>query len=451
MAVAQALLPVDAQPVQLAGAQCRDLGARAELAQRIGHPDPVAAEHAAAAGRACALAEADRVVDVLHSVAVVGHRDAASPELDPHPLRVGVERVIDELADHVVRLVVRHALGEDHVRDGRRFAAVFGFAIDRQDRGGQNGPMPQLALFEGSHVPRTAAREALGRGALGEACAHLAQMSGATEEGADAARLERISSALRAASADPLAALHAGFASALAIVEPRGFLAAEEWFRLYAQRIAHELAADPARRFRGWLGLHFAFAAGEPEAVRDSARRIVEVVPPGPAWVEASRLAFAAGDSTRAREWLHAACLDSAIELAPERPVLERSSVFALDAAPALPPLPATVEDLFAGVRDFDGLPGPRTRWVAVVGEIDRVLAPADPGGAEPLQDPAPSKDPARAFLAALRAARRSRERDGARSPDRCSDRELRARRRMQRIAPALLERYLRGLGGALL
>jgi len=46
----------------------------------------------------------------------------------------------------------------------------------------------QLALFEGSHVPRTAAREALWRGDLGEARAHLAPMSGATEEGADAAR-----------------------------------------------------------------------------------------------------------------------------------------------------------------------------------------------------------------------------------------------------------------------
>ena len=91
--------------------------------------------------------------------------------------------------------------------------------------------MPQLALFEGSHVPRTAAREALRRGELGEARAHLAPMARATEEGADAVRLDRITAALRAPSADPLAALHAGFASALAIGAPRGFLSAEEWFR----------------------------------------------------------------------------------------------------------------------------------------------------------------------------------------------------------------------------
>jgi hypothetical protein len=59
-------------------------------------------------------------------------------------------------------------------------------------------------------------------------------------------------------------------------------------------------------------------------------------------------------------------------------------------------------------------------------------------------------RDTARAFLEALRAARCSRERDGARGPERCSDRELRARRRMQRLAPALLTRYMRGLAGAL-
>jgi hypothetical protein len=60
-------------------------------------------------------------------------------------------------------------------------------------------------------------------------------------------------------------------------------------------------------------------------------------------------------------------------------------------------------------------------------------------------------RDAAHAFLAALRAARRSRERDRARGPERCSDRELRARRRMQRLAPALLARYVAGLGASLL
>jgi hypothetical protein len=62
----------------------------------------------------------------------------------------------------------------------------------------------------------------------------------------------------------------------------------------------------------------------------------------------------------------------------------------------------------------------------------------------------APDGDAARAFLAALRAARRSRERDRVRDAEHCSDRELRARRRMQSLAPALLTRYLRGLAASL-
>lgn len=310
--------------------------------------------------------------------------------------------------------------------------------------------MAQLALFEGSHVPRTAAREALRRGALDEARERLALMAAATEEGADAARLERIAAALRAPSADPLAALHAGFVSALALREPRGFLSAEEWFRVYARRISHALAAEPAPCFRGWLAPHFAWVAGEFEAAEHAAQCLVDTAPPGPAWIEAARVAFELGQAGKARAWLHAACLGSAIELVPDPPALEPCGVSALDAAPALPPLPAAVEDLFAAVRELEHLPGPRTRWVAVVGEIDRALAPAEPVDAESAPDPASEADPARAFLAALRAARRSRERDGARDPSRCSDRELRARRRMQRIAPALLERYLRGLSSVL-
>jgi len=315
--------------------------------------------------------------------------------------------------------------------------------------------MSQLALFEGSHLPRTAAREALSRGELSEAREHLARQADAAEEAADAVRLERIASALRATSGDPVETLHTAFASAFATGEPRGFLSADEWFRLYAQRMAHALDAEPARRFRGWLGAHFAFAAAEGEAALRAAERIVEGVPPGPAWIEAARVEFALGQAASARAWLHAACLDSPIELAAEPPALERCGVPALDAAPPLLPLPAPVEDLFEAVRalDLDDLSGRRTRWVAVVGEIDRVLAPVDPVDAEPDERPGPEGDgdAARAFLAALRAARRSRERDGTRGPDRCSDRELRARRRMQRLAPALLERYLRGLGGSLL
>jgi hypothetical protein len=315
--------------------------------------------------------------------------------------------------------------------------------------------MEQLALFEGSHLPRTAAREALSRGNLGEARAQLERLKGAREEAADAARLERILSTLGAASEDPAPTVHDAFASALARVEPRGFLSDGEWFDLYAQRVASALDAEPGKCFRGWLGAHFAFASGDRDGAWRAATRIVESEPPGPAWAEAARLAFELGEASKGGEWIHAACLESPFELAAAPPGLERCGVPALDASPSLPTFPAPVEDLFEEARALRDLPGPWTRWVAVLGEIDRVLAPQRPGEAEPADATAEGNDPhegdePRAFLAALRAARRSRERDRPRGPERCSDRELRARRRMQRLAPSLLARYLQGLRAAL-
>jgi hypothetical protein len=309
----------------------------------------------------------------------------------------------------------------------------------------------QLALFEGPHLPRNAARQALSRGALDEACAELARRGGAVEEAADAARLERIRSALRTAGGDAAAAVHEAFASALAGPEPAGFLADAEWFALYAQRLAGALDAEPGRGFRGWLGAHFAFAAGDRDATRRAASRIVESLAPGPAWIEAARLAYDFGDAAGASGWIHAACLDSPDALAAAAPALQPCDLPALDAAPRLPPLPPAVEDLFDAVRALEDLPGPMSRWVAVVGEIDRVLVPRGPDEAEPIDGASASvADPARAFLAALRAARRSRERDRPRGPEHCSDRELRARRRMQRLAAPLLARYLESLRGAL-
>lgn len=315
--------------------------------------------------------------------------------------------------------------------------------------------MAQLALFEGSHLPRTAAREALSRGDLDGAHAQLERLANATEEAVDAARLGRITSTLRAASGNPVEIVHDAFASALDRAEPRGFLSDAEWFGLYAQRVAGALDAEPGRRFRSWLGAHFAFAAGDREGARRSAMRIVESPAPGPTWIEAARLAFELGKAGIAGEWIHAACLGSPIELAETPPPLEPCGVPALNAAPPLPPLPAPVQDLFDTARSLEGLAGPWTRWVAVVGEIDRVLAPRSQGEGEPADAGVHGADPqgedeARAFLAALRAARRSRERDRPRGPERCSDRELRARRRMQRLAPDLLARYVRGLSEAL-
>jgi hypothetical protein len=310
--------------------------------------------------------------------------------------------------------------------------------------------MAQLALFEGPHLPRSAAREALSQGDLVEAYAQLERLAGATEEAVDAARLERIISTLGAASEDPVGTVHDAFASALAKLEPRGFLTDREWFALYAQHVANALDAEPVSCFRGWLGAHFAFAAGNLDGARRAATRIVESQPPGPEWIEAARLAFELGEASKAGEWIHAACLESPIELAAAPPALERCGVPALDAAPSLQSLPAPVEDLFEAALALEGLPGPWTRWVAVLGEIDRVLAPRNPGEGGKAEGTVHEGDAARAFLAALRAARRSRERDHPRAPERCSDRELRARRRMQRLAPALLARYLQGLSGAL-
>lgn len=316
--------------------------------------------------------------------------------------------------------------------------------------------MSQLALFEGPHLPRTAAREALTRGELGEASAQLARLGAATVEAADAARLERIRSALAATGEDAVRAVHRAFASAFGATEPEGFLSDGEWFRVHARQLARALEAEPALPHRGWLGAHFAWAAGDADLARRASRRIVERAPPGPAWIEAARIALDLGEGASACAWIHAACLDSPVDLTGEPAVLERCGVPALDSAPALPRLPAPIEDLFDAARTQGELPGPRARWVTVLGEIDRVLVPAeqvteaDPDAGSPERG-ADAGHPARAFLAALRAARRSRERDGARAPDRCSDRELRARQRMQRLAPALLARYLRGLRGSLL
>jgi len=301
--------------------------------------------------------------------------------------------------------------------------------------------MSQLALFEGSHIPRTAAREALSRGDFSEASRNL-RLAAAPADDADANRLRRIDSALQATDRDP-SSVHAAFASALESPEPCGFLMADEWFRLYAQRISAALDAEPERCFRGWLGAHFKFATNPTDEVRSLAVRLVATQPPGRTWIEAARFEFRFGDEARAQSWIHAACLGSATDLTHAAPVLELSGVPALDASPSLPALPAAVEDLFDLVRVLDGLPDRSTRWVAVVGEIDRLLAPF--GGVETeTSDPAaPGGDLVHVFLAALRAARRSRERDTNRGPERCSDRELRARKRMRSVSPVLLDRYL--------
>ena len=112
--------------------------------------------------------------------------------------------------------------------------------------------MAQLALFEGSHLPRTAAREALARGDLGCALRRLEATGRGTEEAVDAARLDRIETALQGGGDEPVGLLHDAFVSGLAEGGPGGFLSDGEWFALYARHVAQALDAEPDRLFRGW-------------------------------------------------------------------------------------------------------------------------------------------------------------------------------------------------------
>jgi hypothetical protein len=308
--------------------------------------------------------------------------------------------------------------------------------------------MSQLTLFEGSHIPRNAAREALERGDLDEARAQFGLLGDGGPEALDAARIGRVLSGLGAAQEDPIAAIHGAFSSAFSADEARGVLADAEWFVVYARRVGAALGIDPGRRFRGWLGPDFDFAAGEEEAALRNARQIVEKLPSGSEWICASRVEFALGSPESARRWIQSACLDASTQLDPSPPALESTGVPALDAAPPLPPLPDPIQSLFEAVEEFEGLPGSRAPWVVVMGEIDRVFGPIEEG---PETTSAREAHPALEFLAALRAARSSRERDGGRRSDRCSDRELRSRKRMQRLAPGLFEHYMQSLGGSLL
>jgi hypothetical protein len=310
----------------------------------------------------------------------------------------------------------------------------------------------QLDLFTGGHIPLTAARQAIARGDLLGAAGQLSR-SPRTEEAEDGRRLEGVARALHdpIVAADP-AAVHARFEAALAPAHDtkREGLGAREWQSLYAAALARALGST-SRTFRGWLGLHFAWVGGDARAAVDPASALVSTMPPGPAWLEAARIAFVSKQRDAGREWLAQACLASDAELAPTPPELAPCGVAVLDRLPALPELPARVLELFVAVRGLDLAP-PLTRWVAVLGEMEGELGPRLGSEGGPLDDPDERGDTEHVdgpteFVAALRAARRSRARDRSRGSDQCSDRELRARRRMQRIAPTLLPRYLATLG----
>ena len=68
--------------------------------------------------------------------------------------------------------------------------------------------MSQLSLFEGPHIPCTAAREALRRGELGEARAQLGLLGDDGPEAVDAVRIERVLSGLSAGHENSVASVH---------------------------------------------------------------------------------------------------------------------------------------------------------------------------------------------------------------------------------------------------
>lgn len=242
--------------------------------------------------------------------------------------------------------------------------------------------------------------------------------------------------------------VHAAFAAAFEKAErtARDPIPPAEWFRSYAAHLAQALAPEPARRFRGWCGLHFEVAAGRTEAALGAAHALVSSAPVAWAWLEAARAAHAAGDSAQARRWVLMA-RPQREALAPDPPRLTPAWGPELDAGGfALPGLPAGAEELWKDALDLE-LPEPACAWVPAIGLIDGIFALAElrspevarAGGLD-TQRPEAAEPPAHAFLRALVAAREARAR-GTRSGPGCGAAELNARAEMKRIAPLLFER----------
>jgi hypothetical protein len=320
----------------------------------------------------------------------------------------------------------------------------------------------QLELFQGEHLPIFRARAALAEGNLRGAHEALGGASAGPEMARAAQRLARLERLLLRRS-DSLAvtpdAVHAAFEEALeAKGEPSGDpIGAAGWFRLYAANMADALAAAPAHRFRGWCAMHFALAAGKPDAALAAAERMIPQ--PGESgdgwtWLEAARAAHAGSRNQDGNRWAMVACLTAREALDPAPPRLDPTGLHALDAPELdLPELPRALEELWAAASDL-GLPEPACAWVPALGVLEGVFEQTslrssgvtqstgfDLDAAAPADEPAP-----RAFLRALVAARDARGM-GTGQPGRCGELELRARAAMKRAAPPLFERYLAGLG----
>ncbi len=318
----------------------------------------------------------------------------------------------------------------------------------------------QLELFQGAHLPLFRARAALEEGDFRHAHEELGNAAAVADAAQTADRLARLEALLLGPGeppGPPPDRIHAIFEQAFATAPhpTRDPIGAPLWFRLYAAHMAAALAPTPARRFRGWCGVHFELAAGRLRAALAGAERLIsQPAPAGWAWLEAARAAYANGDAVQAKRWTLAACLSSHEALDPAPPRLaptERSELEAPEAA--LPALPSTVEDLWTEAFVLD-LSEPVCRWVPSLGVLDGIFLAADLRSAEvtqaaafDLDRPAPPDEPSsRSFLRELVAAREASARE-TRAPGRCGSLELHARAAMKRASPALFEHYLAALG----
>jgi hypothetical protein len=314
----------------------------------------------------------------------------------------------------------------------------------------------QLSLFQGQHLPLTRARTALEQGDLRAAYEAFANACALAEADSTHAseRLAALEHALRRSGDASPEAVHTAFAAAFENAEPtaRDPIPPAEWFRFYAAHLAQALAPEPARRFRGWRGLHFELAVGRTQAALGAARALVSSTPVAWAWLEAARAAHAAGDSAQARRWVLMACL-AREALVPDPPRLTPAGRPALDAPGfALPSLPAGAAELWKDALELD-LPGPACAWVPAIGLIDGIFALAELRSPEvarvaglDTQRPGAAEPASQAFLRALVAAREARAR-GPHSGPGCGAAELHARAAMKRSAPLLFERYMARLG----
>jgi hypothetical protein len=325
----------------------------------------------------------------------------------------------------------------------------------------------QLDLFHGEHLPLLRCHTALDRGDLGAARAALREASEREAGASLAARLDALEARLRLArsapaGADPLQAaeaVHEAFEAALAPgAVCAGGLGPRDWFRLYAAHLAAALSPEPERRFRGWCAPHFELAAGRLDAAWRTAQRLAAAGSAGWTWLEAARVAHAAGAAAETRRLVLIACLVAEGALSADPPALEPVIESVLcEPAPLLPRLPADLESLWSEAEALD-LPAPASTWVPAVGALAGVFPPvllrsaevAAASGFDAVRSGPPQQPPGHAALRALLAAREARAREGAFRGGACGDAELRARRALGRVAPPLLARYLAGLQGEL-